>query len=86
MVIIIIIISFLKCFNDHMADIYDFLSVFCQRKAKKIEQILSKDPVDIAELRQQSISRGGLLTDDLRRRAWPILLNVNVKNITPKPG
>ncbi|PVD20727.1 hypothetical protein C0Q70_18888 [Pomacea canaliculata] len=59
--------------------------VFYQRKAKKIEQILSKDPVDIAELRQQSISRGGLLTDDLRRRAWPILLNVNVKNITPKP-
>jgi len=58
------------------------------RKEKKaaILRALDADPVDIVSLRQKAISWGGLLSHDLRRRAWPLLLEVDPENITPKPG
>ena len=51
-----------------------------------IRKALNADPVDIASLRQLAISRGGLINDELRLRAWPKLLNVNVFNIGIKPS
>ena len=59
---------------------------FYRQKVQRIEQILSQHPVDLAELRQQAISCGGLLNANLRRRVWPLLLNVDPNNIPPKPG
>ncbi|XP_072169104.1 TBC1 domain family member 20-like [Diadema setosum] len=56
------------------------------RKAKlaAIHTALNSDPVDVAALRKLAIARGGLLTDEIRRKAWPKLLNVNVFCQPPK--
>lgn len=57
-----------------------------QEKQQKIQGVLDSDSVDISKLRQFAISPGGLVTDELRQRAWPALLKVDVDNIPPKPG
>ncbi|XP_041454437.1 TBC1 domain family member 20-like [Lytechinus variegatus] len=53
-------------------------------KLAAIYAALNSDPVDVAGLRKLAISRGGLLTDEIRRKAWPKLLNVNVFDPPPK--
>ncbi|XP_036001146.1 TBC1 domain family member 20 isoform X1 [Fundulus heteroclitus] len=60
----------------------------CGRKHKLtvIHQALIRDPVDIETLRTAAASRGGLLTDELRRKVWPKLLNINVYDLPHKPG
>ncbi|XP_026204883.1 TBC1 domain family member 20-like [Anabas testudineus] len=60
----------------------------CGRKQKlaEIHQALISDPVDIETLRRAAITKGGLLTDELRRKVWPKLLNINVYNLPHKPG
>ncbi|GAA6227337.1 TBC1 domain family member 20-like [Lates japonicus] len=60
----------------------------CGRKQKlaEIHQALISDPVDIETLRRAAASRGGLLTDELRRKVWPKLLNINVYDLPHKPG
>lgn len=57
-----------------------------KRKEAEIYQALSKDPVDVAALRRMAISEGGLLRDEIRRRVWPRLLNVNTEDLPPPPG
>jgi len=51
-----------------------------------ILKALSATLPDVATLRQLAISRGGLLDDCLRKRAWPCLLDIDVQSIPPKPG
>ncbi|KAJ4928492.1 hypothetical protein JOQ06_016284 [Pogonophryne albipinna] len=60
----------------------------CGRKQKlaEIHQALINDPVDIETLRRAAGSKGGLLTDELRRKVWPKLLNINVYDLPHKPG
>ncbi|XP_044028671.1 TBC1 domain family member 20 [Siniperca chuatsi] len=60
----------------------------CGRKQKlaEIHQALISDPVDIETLRRAAAGKGGLLTDELRRKVWPKLLNINVYNLPHKPG
>lgn len=60
----------------------------CGRKQKlaEIHQALINDPVDIETLRRAAGSKGGLLTDELRRKVWPKLLNINVYELPHKPG
>lgn len=60
----------------------------CGRKQKlvEIQQALISDPVDIETLRRAGGSKGGLLTDELRRKVWPKLLNINVYDLPYKPG
>ncbi|XP_037650915.1 TBC1 domain family member 20 isoform X4 [Sebastes umbrosus] len=60
----------------------------CGRKQKltEIHQALISDPVDIETLRRAAASKGGLLTDELRRKVWPKLLNINVYDLPHKPG
>ncbi|XP_019859253.1 PREDICTED: TBC1 domain family member 20-like isoform X1 [Amphimedon queenslandica] len=41
----------------------------------------SSDPVDITSLRGQALTKGGLLCNELRRRAWTKLLGINIYNI-----
>ena len=57
-----------------------------KQKVAVISRALSSDPVDVATLRQLAISRGGLVNDELRKKAWPKLLNVGLEDISPKPG
>ncbi|XP_078392245.1 TBC1 domain family member 20 isoform X1 [Cetorhinus maximus] len=57
-----------------------------KKKLVAIHQALNVDPVDVETLRRSAISEGGLLTDEIRRKVWPKLLNVNVYNLPPKPG
>lgn len=60
----------------------------CGRKQKlaEIHQALNSDPVDIDGLRRAAASKGGLLTDEVRRKVWPKLLNINVYDLPHKPG
>ncbi|XP_030076730.1 TBC1 domain family member 20 isoform X2 [Microcaecilia unicolor] len=59
-----------------------------RKKEKLLEmtRALTSDPVAIDVLRRAAVSRGGLLTDEMRRRVWPKLLSINVFNLPPKPG
>ncbi|KAG8524157.1 TBC1 domain family member 20 [Galemys pyrenaicus] len=51
-----------------------------KKKVADINQALSSDPTDVAALRRMAISEGGLLTDEIRQKVWPKLLNVNVSD------
>ncbi|XP_071386901.1 TBC1 domain family member 20 [Centroberyx affinis] len=57
-----------------------------KQKLAEIHQALNSDPVDIETLRTAAASKGGLLTDELRRKVWPKLLNINVYDLPHKPG
>lgn len=55
---------------------------------KKIQEILSvlgSSPLDVENLRQLAISNGGLVKDELRRKAWPCLMMLEQMECTPKP-
>ena len=64
----------------------DFTENEFQEKEKEILAALSSKPADTERLKQLAISPEGLLTDELRRLAWPKLINIDVDNIPPKPG
>ncbi|XP_007906860.1 TBC1 domain family member 20 [Callorhinchus milii] len=57
-----------------------------KRKVAEIQHALNSSPVDVAALRRMAISEGGLLTDEIRSKVWPKLLNVNTDDLPPKPG
>lgn len=57
-----------------------------KEKLAEIYKALNSDPVDIPALRKHAISPGGLIQDEVRRKAWPKLLNVNVFDAIIKPG
>lgn len=48
---------------------------------RKINDALDSDPVDVETLRELGISEYGYVTDDIRCRVWPKLLNVNIYNL-----
>ncbi|XP_068188856.1 TBC1 domain family member 20 [Antennarius striatus] len=75
--------SFGECRNGSVSREQD-----CGRKQKlaEIHQALISDPVDIENLRKAAASKGGLLTDEVRRKVWPKLLNINVYKLPHKPG
>ena len=52
----------------------------------EIYQALNSEPTDVAALRRMAISEGGLLTDEIRRKVWPKLLNVNTSDPPPISG
>ncbi|KAK1799725.1 hypothetical protein P4O66_006271 [Electrophorus voltai] len=52
-----------------------------KRKIAEITQALNTTPVDVAVLRRMAISEGGLLTDEIRCKVWPRLLNIPVESI-----
>ncbi|XP_066558281.1 TBC1 domain family member 20 [Amia ocellicauda] len=57
-----------------------------KRKVLEISQALSASPVDVAVLRRMAIGEGGLLTDEIRCKVWPKLLNVQTDRLPEKPG
>ncbi|XP_052816500.1 TBC1 domain family member 20-like [Mya arenaria] len=56
------------------------------RKKAEIEKVLSSKDIDLDRLREFAISPGGFVTDDIRQRAWPKLVGINVDNIPEKPS
>lgn len=57
-----------------------------KKKVAEIDQALNSDPTDVAALRRMAISEGGLLTDEIRQKVWPKLLNVNTNDPSPVSG
>ncbi|XP_064822036.1 TBC1 domain family member 20-like isoform X2 [Oncorhynchus masou masou] len=57
-----------------------------KRKLAEISQALNVTPVDVAVLRRMAISEGGLLTDEIRCKVWPRLLNVPTDILPEKSG
>uniref|UniRef100_A0A8C6DXV7 TBC1 domain family member 20 n=1 Tax=Moschus moschiferus TaxID=68415 RepID=A0A8C6DXV7_MOSMO len=57
-----------------------------KKKVAEIYQALNSEPTDVAALRRMAISEGGLLTDEIRRKVWPKLLNVNTSDPPPISG
>ncbi|KAK1157668.1 TBC1 domain family member 20-like isoform X1 [Acipenser oxyrinchus oxyrinchus] len=57
-----------------------------KRKMAEISQALTASPVDVAALRRMAISEGGLLTDEIRCKVWPKLLNIQTDDLLDKPG
>lgn len=45
---------------------------------RALNDALDASPVDLEQLRALALRPGGFLTDDLRRRAWPRLLGVDI--------
>ena len=37
-------------------------------------------------IKELAVSRGGLVNNDIRQRAWPALLGVDISSIPEKPG
>ena len=50
-------------------------------KVRRINEALDSDPVDIESLRALGLSACGYVTDDIRCRVWPKLLNVNIYDL-----
>ena len=46
-------------------------------KIKQINQSLD----DVEKIRQNALSVDGLVNDEIRAKAWPLLLDVQVKNL-----
>ena len=63
-----------------------------EEKVREILDVLDTchDSVASGDIRERvkelAISRGGLVNNDVRSRAWPVLLGVDVSDIPPKPG
>ena len=45
---------------------------------KKKADVKANDKVDIRRLRELCLTKHGLVNDDIRMKAWPLLLNVDV--------
>jgi len=56
-------------------------NLLLKEKVRRINNALDSDPVDIEALRAFALSAYGYVTDDIRCRVWPKLLNVNVYNL-----
>ena len=51
---------------------------YIKGKIRKLNNALDCDPVDIDLLRKLMVSRGGCITNDIRCKVWPKLLNINI--------
>ena len=57
-----------------------------KEKERRIEEALDSDPVDLSTLRELAVSLGGLVSQQLRKKAWPKLVGVNVFHIPEYKG
>ncbi|KAM9099597.1 TBC1 domain family member 20 [Sarcophilus harrisii] len=57
-----------------------------RQKLLQIHEALSQDPVDVELLRKAAQSRGGLLSDQVRRKVWPRLLGLSPYDLPRHPG
>ncbi|XP_014673317.1 PREDICTED: TBC1 domain family member 20-like [Priapulus caudatus] len=52
-----------------------------RQKYLLIVKALQSDPIDVITLKQCAISRGGLISDELRAKVWPHLLGIEVTQV-----
>lgn len=55
-------------------------------KLKEVGDALERDPVDIETVRKHAVSNGGLVSSELRKKAWPKMVGVSVYDILPYDG
>lgn len=60
-------------------------SIDRHKKMQQIHDVLSSSPLDIDKLRELAVGDGGLVKDELRRKAWPRLMMIEHMEVTPKP-
>lgn len=49
-----------------------------RQKIVDIEKFLASEPKDLEKLQELATSDGGLMTDNYRRRCWPILAGIHL--------
>lgn len=52
-------------------------------KLKKVQEALERDPVDIETIREHAVSNGGLVSNELRKKAWPKMVGVSIYDVAP---
>lgn len=61
----------------------------CEKKRLVIEELLknfnTSDSKYLSKLRSFSLTKGGLINDDIRKRVWPLLLELNLDDLEPYP-
>jgi len=57
---------------------------YIKKKIQKINNALDNDPVDVDLLRKLMVTQYGCITNELRCKVWPKLLNVNIFDKIPK--
>uniref|UniRef100_H0Z8L7 TBC1 domain family member 20 n=1 Tax=Taeniopygia guttata TaxID=59729 RepID=H0Z8L7_TAEGU len=77
------VVSLLRSLGSALVSYFDAKK---KRKVAEIYQALNSDPIDVPKLRRMAISKGGLLTDEIRCKVWPKLLSVNTDNLPPLPA
>ena len=60
--------------------LFYLLDPFIKNKIRHLNDALDEDPVDIELLRKMMLTSEGAVTDDIRCKVWPKLLNVDVFN------
>ncbi|XP_059473716.1 TBC1 domain family member 20 [Neocloeon triangulifer] len=60
------------------------LSPALKRKKNDLLNLLAAETLDRARLLQMALSEGGLIDDEIRKKAWPLLLNIGDES-TEKP-
>lgn len=66
--------------GSHRNCCFCFLESYIKAKIVRLNDALDDDPVDVELLRKMMISSEGCVTNDLRCKVWPKLLNVDVFN------
>ena len=49
-----------------------------RKKLHELNQLLKQKEIDIRRIRELCLTKHGLVNSEMRKRVWPLLLNVNV--------
>lgn len=56
-----------------------------REKRKRIEISLAEPLTELAKWQEYALTDYGLISDDLRRKIWPLLVGIDPKNVKPVP-
>lgn len=62
------------------------IPVATQQKIREIETALLEQPANKSKLKELAKTEGGLISDKLRKQAWPVLLDIDTRLATPAPS
>ncbi|KAK7861833.1 hypothetical protein R5R35_000593 [Gryllus longicercus] len=62
------------------------LPIAMQKKIQEIENALSEEPINKEALKELAKSEGGLISDALRKRVWPLILDIDTRLATCAPS
>ena len=58
--------------------LFYIIEAYIKNKIRRLNDALDDDPVDIELLRKMMVTAEGCVTDDIRSKVWPKLLNVDI--------